>query len=46
MFNDTKFINRKKDTITSKNALSISGGMNSPWSVDLNKLEKLIKKHT
>ena len=45
MFNDTKFINRKKDTITSKNALSISGGMNSPWSVDLNKLEKLIKKH-
>ena len=43
MFNDTKFIDRKKDVIIGKNALSISGGMNSPWTVDLDKLENSIK---
>jgi hypothetical protein len=43
MFNDTKFVNRKKDTITGTNALSISGGMNSPWFVNLDLLHKYIK---
>ena len=41
MFNDTQFVNRKEEVITGTNALSISGGMNSQWSVDLNKLKKL-----
>ena len=39
MFNDTKFVDRKDDLITGENALSISGGMNSPWIVDLDKLK-------
>ena len=43
MFNDTKFVNRKEEVISGKNALSISGGMNSPWSVDLIKLNKMIE---
>ena len=44
MFDHTSFVDRKKDTITHKNALSISGGMNSPWKVSLNKLEALLNK--
>ena len=40
MFNDTKFVDRKDDVITGESALSISGGMNSPWMVDLNKLKE------
>ena len=43
MFDDTEFVDRKKDVITGTNALSISGGMNSPWQVDLNKLNKILK---
>ena len=42
MFNDTKFVNRKEEVITGENALSISGGMNSPWEVDLDKLKDSI----
>ena len=44
MFNDTKFVDRKKGIITGTNALSISGGMNSPWMVNLKLLHKEIKK--
>ena len=42
MFDDTEFVNRKDEIITNKNALSISGGMNSPWMVDLDKLSKIV----
>jgi len=42
MFDDTKFVDRKEDIVTNKNALSISGGMNSPWKVDLDKLKDII----
>ena len=42
MFNHTKFVGRKEDVITSNNALSISGGMNSPWMVDLTKLGNVL----
>ena len=38
MFDDTKFVERVDDVITDQNALSISGGMNSPWRVDIDKL--------
>ena len=42
MFNNTEFVDKKTKTITGTNALSISGGMNSPWRVDIDKLEKLV----
>jgi len=42
MFDSTKFVERKKDVITHNNALSISGGMNSPWEVDLTKLDNVL----
>jgi len=44
MFDDTEFVDRKKDVITGTNALSISGGMNSPWRVDITKLRKYLDK--
>jgi len=44
MFDDTRFVERKDDIITDKNALSISGGLNSTWKVDLNKLRSIISK--
>tara|TARA_B100000902_G_scaffold396460_1_gene457523 strand:+ start:6358 stop:7434 length:1077 start_codon:yes stop_codon:yes gene_type:complete len=44
MIDDTKFVNRKEDVIINKNALSVSGGMNSSWIVDINKLTKKIEE--
>jgi hypothetical protein len=44
MFDNTKFTERTDGIITGTNALSISGGMNSPWQVDINKLNKIIKE--
>ena len=41
MFNSTKFVDKKEGVITGKNALSISGGMNSTWKVDINKFKKI-----
>ena len=38
MFDDTKFVGRVEES-SDENALSISGGMNSPWDVDINKLK-------
>lgn len=43
LFNHTKFVDKKEKLITGTNALSISGGMNSPWSVDLNLLHNYVK---
>jgi hypothetical protein len=42
-FDDTKFVDRVDDKVTHQNALSISGGLNSPWEVDINKLETLLQ---
>tara|TARA_R100001129_G_scaffold165125_2_gene131702 strand:+ start:434 stop:1510 length:1077 start_codon:yes stop_codon:yes gene_type:complete len=44
MFDDTKFVNRKQETITNENALSVSGGMNSSWVVDIDELTKKIEE--
>jgi len=41
-FDYTNFVDRQEDTITGKNSLSIAGGMNSPWKVDLKRLEDLV----
>lgn len=41
-FNDTEFIEKIEETIESDGSLSISGGLNSPWVVDLNKLKTFI----
>jgi len=38
-FNDTEFVERIEESVDSDGSLSISGGLNSPWKVDLNKLE-------
>jgi len=37
-FNDTEFVEKVEESVDSDGALSISGGLNSPWKVDLNKL--------
>jgi len=42
MFNDTKFVSRKREVISGDEALSISGGMNSPWVADLDKLKNCL----
>jgi hypothetical protein len=38
-FNDTEFVGKIGESIESVGSLSISGGLNSPWKVDLNKLK-------
>ena len=42
-FNETEFVEKLKESIESKDSLSISGGLNSPWRVNLNKLEMYLK---
>jgi len=42
-FNETEFVDRKEEVETHKNALSIFGGINSSWKVDINKLKELIE---
>mgnify|MGYP003152318244 CR=1 FL=1 len=44
MFEYTKFVDRKEGVITDDNALSISGGMNSHWMVDIKKLEESLNE--
>jgi hypothetical protein len=41
-FDDTEFAGDVKEWVENDNALSISGGLNSPWKVDLNKLSNLV----
>ena len=41
-FDCTSFINKKEETVDDLGSLSISGGMNSQWEVDLNKLSKIL----
>jgi hypothetical protein len=42
-FDDTEFVNILKPNIDNDNSLSISGGMNSPWRVNINKLKKILE---
>ena len=41
-FDCTSFTDKKEEVVDSVGSLSISGGMNSPWEVDLNKLSKFL----
>jgi hypothetical protein len=41
-FNDTEFVQKIEESIGSDGSLSISGGLNSPWMVDLNKLKTFL----
>ncbi len=41
-FNDTDFVEKVEESVESDDALSISGGLNSPWKVDLNKLKTFL----
>jgi hypothetical protein len=43
-FNHTKFIKNNKSYVLNKAALSISGGLNSPWEANISKLEKFLEK--
>ena len=42
-FNDTEFVGDVSEWVENDNSLSISGGLNSPWKVNLDKLSKFIK---
>ena len=41
-FNDTEFVDMVEESVESDGALSISGGLNSHWKVNLNKLRTFI----
>ena len=41
-FTNTEFVGRIDETIESKGSLSISGGLNSPWKVDIDKLNQFL----
>ena len=43
-FDDTKFVERRDEIETHDNALSISGGINSNWKVDMNKLKTFFEE--
>ena len=43
-FEHTEFVNQQEESVESEGSLSISGGLNSPWQVDLNKLSKFLDK--
>jgi len=45
-FEYTEFTDKKEESVDSDGSLSISGGLNSPWKVDLNKLSKFLDKWT
>ena len=41
-FNDTEFVGDAEGWVEGQGSLSISGGLNSPWSVNLNKLKDFV----
>ena len=41
-FEDTHFTERVEESVDSDGSLSISGGLNSPWKVDIDKLSKFL----
>jgi len=45
-YNDTEFVDKIQESVDSDNALSISGGLNSPWSVNINTLNELLKNES
>ena len=42
-FDDTEFVDQIEETVDGDSALSISGGLNSPWRVNLNTLATFLK---
>jgi capsular polysaccharide biosynthesis protein len=43
-FDDTSFVERKEEHIPNKNSLSIAGGFNSPWQVNINSLKNKLEE--
>ena len=43
-FDDTEFVEKIEESVESDSALSISGGLNSPWKVNLNKLNETLSE--
>lgn len=41
-FDHTEFVEQVEESVESKGSLSISGGLNSPWKVDIDKLSKFL----
>ena len=41
-FTYTEFVDRIEESIESKGSLSISGGLNSPWKVNLNNFKNFV----
>ena len=41
-FNDTEFVGDAEGWVEDEGALSISGGLNSPWKVNLNMLKDFV----
>ena len=41
-FTDTEFVGRIEESIESEGSLSISGGLNSPWKVNLNNFKNFV----
>ena len=44
-FNDTEFDGDATGWVEGQGALSISGGLNSPWKVNLNTLSQFLEEH-
>ena len=42
-FTDTEFVGEVEETVDSDGALSISGGMNSPWKVNIDTLKGFVE---
>ena len=43
-FEHTEFVDKQEESVESEGSLSISGGLNSPWQVNLNKLSNYLDK--
>ena len=41
-FTDTEFVGEVEESVDSDGALSISGGMNSPWKVNMDSLKEFV----
>lgn len=43
-FDDTEFTEKVEESVESQGSLSISGGLNSPWKVNIDKLSEFLEK--
>jgi capsular polysaccharide biosynthesis protein len=43
-FDDTEFTEKVEESVENQGSLSISGGLNSPWKVDIDRLSKFLSK--